>query len=174
MRRLPFTERLVQTVLFWLLLKTGKKNTPTKVSFDSSYGIQETSRKLPVLNATEYAVLLNESYAASGQTPPFSNISNLGTGTNWQNELFETAPIITNNINVSGGSEKVVYSISASNLSQDGIIGLKKSGFDRSTAKMNFGADMAPWVKFSSSLIFRILKDRHLTISDWLRYCSTH
>jgi TonB-linked SusC/RagA family outer membrane protein len=134
--------------------KTGKKNTPTKVSFDSSYGIQETSRKLPVLNATEYAVLLNESYAASGQTPPFSNISNLGTGTNWQNELFETAPIITNNINVSGGSEKVVYSISASNLSQDGIIGLKKSGFDRSTAKMNFGADMAPWVKFSSSLIF--------------------
>jgi TonB-dependent starch-binding outer membrane protein SusC len=134
--------------------KTGKKNTPTRVSFDSSYGIQETTRKLPVLNATEYAVLLNESYAASGLTPPYSNISNLGTGTNWQNELFETAPIITNNINVSGGSEKVVYSISASNLSQQGIIGLKKSGFDRSTAKMNFGADMAPCVKFNSSLIF--------------------
>lgn len=134
--------------------KTGKKNTPTKVSFDSSYGIQETSRKLPVLNATEYAVLLNESYAASGQTPPYSNISNLGTGTNWQNELFETAPIITNNINVSGGSEKVIYSISASNLSQQGIVGNEKSGFDRSTAKMNFGADLANWVKFNSSLIF--------------------
>jgi len=134
--------------------KTGKKNTPTKVSFDSSYGIQETSRKLPVLNATEYAVLLNESYAASGQTPPYSNISNLGTGTNWQNELFTTAPIITNNINVSGGSEKVIYSISASNLSQEGIIGNEKSGFDRSTAKMNFGADLASWVKFNSSLIF--------------------
>lgn len=134
--------------------KTGKKNTPTKVSFDSSYGIQETSRKLPVLNATEYAVLLNESYAASGQTPPYSNISNLGTGTNWQNELFTTAPVITNNINVSGGSEKVIYSISASNLSQEGIIGNEKSGFDRSTAKMNFGADMANWVKFNSSLIF--------------------
>ena len=134
--------------------KNGKKNTATKVSFDSSYGIQETTRKLPVLNATEYAVLLNESYAVSGQIPPFSNISNLGTGTNWQNELFTTAPLISNNINISGGSEKTIYSLSASNLSQEGIIGNEKSGFDRSTAKLNFGADLSNWAKFNSSLIF--------------------
>lgn len=134
--------------------KKGRKNTPTKVSFDSSYGMQETTRKLPVLNATEYAVLLNESYAASGQTPPFSNISNLGKGTNWQNELFSTAPIVSNNISLSGGSDKIVYALSASNLGQEGIIGNEKSGYKRSTAKFNFGADLADWVKFNSSLIF--------------------
>jgi len=134
--------------------KSGKKNTPTRVNFDSSVGMQETTRKLPVLNATEYAVLLNESYVVNGQLPPFSDISNLGKGTNWQNELFSIAPIYNNNIGLSGGSEKIVYSLSASDLRQEGIIGNDKTGYKRNTAKFNFGADLATWVKFNSSLIF--------------------
>ncbi len=134
--------------------KSGKKNTPTKVNFDSSVGMQETTRKLPVLNATEYAVLLNESYAANGQSPPFSDISNLGRGTNWQNELFSRAPIYNNNLSLSGGSDKIVYSLSASDLRQEGIIGNEKTGYKRNTARFNFGADLASWVKFNSSLIF--------------------
>lgn len=134
--------------------KSGKKNTPTRVTVNSSVGIQETSRKLPVLNATEYAVLLNEAYAANGQDLPYANISGLGTGTNWQNELFETAPIYNNDISVSGGSEKMVYALSASDLHQEGIIGRDKSGYDRNTAKVSLGADLADWVRFKSSLMF--------------------
>jgi TonB-linked SusC/RagA family outer membrane protein len=134
--------------------KSGKKNTPTRVNFDSSVGIQETTRKLPVLNATEYAVLLNESYSANGQNPPFPDISNLGKGTNWQNELFSTAPIYNNNLSISGGSDKIVYSLSASDLRQKGIVGDDKTGYNRNTAKFNFGADLAPWVTLKSSLIF--------------------
>jgi TonB-dependent starch-binding outer membrane protein SusC len=134
--------------------KSGKKNTPTKVSFNSSVGIQESTRKLPVLNATEYAVLLNESYAANGQDLPYPDISGLGKGTNWQNELFETAPMYNNDINISGGSEKMVYSLSASDLRQEGIIGRDKSGYNRNTAKVSLGADLASWVKFKTSLIF--------------------
>jgi TonB-dependent starch-binding outer membrane protein SusC len=134
--------------------KSGKKNAATKVSLSSSMGFQETTRKLPVLNATEYAVLLNESFAASGQTPPFSNISNLGRGTNWQNELFETAPIYTHNLSVTGGSEKMMYALSVSDLNQEGIIGRDKSGFKRNTARLNLGADLSDWVKFNSSIIY--------------------
>lgn len=134
--------------------KTGKKNTPTKVSVNSSVGIQETSRKLPVLNATEYAVLLNESYAANGQDLPYPDISGLGTGTNWQNELFERAPIYNTDVSISGGSEKMVYALSASDLRQEGIIGRDKSGYDRNTAKVSLGADLATWVKFKTSLMF--------------------
>jgi TonB-dependent starch-binding outer membrane protein SusC len=134
--------------------KSGKKNAATKVSLSSSMGFQETTRKLPVLNATEYAVLLNESFAASGQTPPYSNISNLGRGTNWQNELFETAPINTHNLSVTGGSEKMMYALSVSDLNQEGIIGRDKSGFKRNTARLNLGADLSDWVKFNSSIIY--------------------
>lgn len=134
--------------------KTGKRNTKTRVSVNSSIGIQETNRKLPVLNATEYAVLLNESYAASGEELPFPNITGLGRGTNWQNEIFETAPIYSNDVSVYGGSENMVYSLSASDLNQEGIIGADKTGFHRNTAKLSLGADLSNWIKFKSSLMF--------------------
>lgn len=134
--------------------KKGKRNTPTTVSINSSYGMQQTSRVLPVLNATEYGVLLNESYAANGQALPFPDVSGLGEGTNWQDELFSTAPIFDNNINISGGTDKMRYSLSASDLSQNGIIGDDKSAYDRSTARLSMGADLTKWLKFNTSLLY--------------------
>lgn len=62
--------------------KTGRKNSKTKVSFNSSFNTQETSRKISMLNATEYALLLNESYANGGQALPYPNVSGLGKETN--------------------------------------------------------------------------------------------
>ncbi|MCF8366955.1 MAG: TonB-dependent receptor [Bacteroidales bacterium] len=138
--------------------KQGRRNTPTKVNINSSYGIQETTRKLPMLNATEYAIILNESYAANGQELPFPDVSGLGKGTNWQDELFSTAPIYNNDINVSGGSENMNYSLSASDLRQEGIIGGDKSGYDRSTARLSLGADLTDWLKFNSSLTYTHVK----------------
>lgn len=134
--------------------KSGKKNTPTKVTVNSSMGFQQTSSKIDMLNATEYAVLLNESYAASGKEIPYTNISGLGVGTNWQDELFEIAPIYNNDVSLSGGSDKMVYALSASNLNQKGIIGGDKTGFNRNTAKVSLGADLSSWVKFKSSITF--------------------
>lgn len=134
--------------------KKGKRNTPTKVSLNSSFGLQETTRKLPVMNATEYAVILNESYAANGEALPYPNISGLGEGTNWQNELFTTAPMFDNNLRISGGSDKMIYSLSASDLRQEGIIGRDKSGYNRSTATINLGADIVEWLKFNTAITY--------------------
>ena len=114
--------------------KQGKKNQRTKVSFNTYFGQQETSKKINLLNATEYALLLNESYANGGQSIPYPNVSGLGQGTNWQNEVFKKASIINNDFSISGGSEKIVYTFSGSKIKQDGIVGLEKSGFDRSNA----------------------------------------
>ncbi|MBE0662879.1 MAG: TonB-dependent receptor [Bacteroidales bacterium] len=134
--------------------KSGKRDMPTRVDVNSSFGMQETTRELPVLNATEYAVILNESYAANGQALPFPNISGLGKGTDWQGKLFETAPIMDNNISVYGGSGNMNYSFSASDLRQEGIIGADKSGFERNTARMAMGADLAKWLKMNTSLTY--------------------
>lgn len=132
----------------------GKKNTPTKVSVNSSIGTQETSRKIPLLNATEYAALLNESYAASGQPLPYTDLSGLGEGTNWQDELFTTAPIYNNDFSISKGSENMNFMISGSNVNQEGIIGKEKSGFNRSTGRIGFGADIADWLKLNTSIAY--------------------
>ena len=99
-------------------------------------------------------VILNESYAANGQELPYPDISGLGKGTNWQEELFQTAPVFDNNLGISGGSEKVNYAFSASDLRQKGIIGDDKARYERTTAKLNLGADLTQWLTFNSSIMY--------------------
>lgn len=122
--------------------KQGKKNSKTKISFNSYTGFQESSKKLNLLNAQEYALLLNESYANAGLALPYPSIQGIGEGTNWQDEVLQRAPITNNDISISGGSEKIIYSFSASKINQEGIVGLDKSGFDRGTARLSIGVDL--------------------------------
>lgn len=135
--------------------KTGKKNSKTKVSLNTYTGIQETSRKLPTLNATEYALLLNESYANGGNPVPYHNVSGLGDGTNWQDEVFKTGvPLINHDLSISGGSDKVTYAASGSHLDQEGIVGGSKSGFLRNTARLALGADLSDKWKLKTNVIY--------------------
>lgn len=131
--------------------KTGKKNSKAKISYNGYTGIQETTRKLPYLNATEYALLLNESYAADGQSIPYPDVGNLGTGVDWQEELFETAPITNHSLSVTGGSEKSTYYFGGSILEQDGIIASEKSNFQRANAKIKLTFDISDKLKFTTS-----------------------
>ncbi|MFB1040032.1 MAG: SusC/RagA family protein, partial [Polaribacter sp.] len=102
--------------------KIGKKNKAPTVRYDTYAAIQQTTRKLDYLNATEYALVLNEAYGASGQALPFTNVSQLGVGSDFQEELFNDALLMNHNISVSGGGENSRYFISASRTQQDGII----------------------------------------------------
>lgn len=138
--------------------KQGRKNSAPKVSINSYTGFQETTRKLPLLNATEYALLLNESYAAGGQAIPYPNVTGLGVGTDWQDEVFnEAVPIVNHDFNVSGGSEKITYSFSGSHLYQQGIIGPKKTDFRRNTARLSLGADLSDKIKVNANVIYTYL-----------------
>ncbi|SHG26875.1 TonB-linked outer membrane protein, SusC/RagA family [Flavobacterium micromati] len=143
--------------------KSGKKNSKAKISYNTYTGFQETSRTLPVLNATEYALLLNESYANGGNAIPFPNVSGLGKGTNWQNEVLRTSvPIINHDINISGGSDKITYSVSGSHLDQEGIIGGAKSGFLRNTARVSLGADVTEKLKIKTNIIYTYFNRKSL------------
>ncbi|WP_242130981.1 SusC/RagA family TonB-linked outer membrane protein [Aestuariivivens marinum] len=142
--------------------KTGRKEMPLTVEYNAYAGFQQTTRKLPVLNATEYAVIVNEGYAAAGSTPPFSDLSNLGIGTDWQDEVFESAPIMNHNITFRGGKEKSSYSYSSSFLTQDGIVGGKKSNFTRFTNALTYNLDFLENFKFKSGLTLTRTKKNNL------------
>jgi TonB-linked SusC/RagA family outer membrane protein len=134
--------------------KTGKKNTDLKFSYDAYGGYQETSRKIPVLNATEYAIIINEAFAAGGDNPPIPNIAGLGAGTDWQDEVFRKAPIYSHNVSANGGTEKSTYSFGASLLTQDGIVGGKKANFRRYTTRINFNTDILDNLKLTANLLY--------------------
>ena len=114
--------------------KNGSRNQEAKFTFNTSYGQQSPEKTIGVLNASEYAAILNEMSLSSGGGLIFSDLSNLGKGTDWQKEIFRIdAPIITNNLSVSGGSNNTSYFISAGFTGQEGIIyGGDKQYFDLS------------------------------------------
>ncbi len=135
--------------------KKGRKNQKAKLSYNTYTGFQQTSRKLPLLNASEYAALLNESYANGGGTMPFPNLSGLGKGTNWQDQVFDdSAPMSNNDFTLSGGTETVTYSFGGSHLEQQGIVGGDKSNFKRNTARMAIGVDLTEKLKLNTNLIY--------------------
>ncbi|OOG74092.1 TonB-dependent receptor [Flavobacterium sp. A45] len=144
--------------------KTGKRNSKAKISFNTQTGIQEASRILPTLSATEYALMLNESYANGGNSLPFPNVSGLGKGTNWQKEILNQAPIISYDLSISGGSENISYAVSASHLDQEGIIGGDKSGFERNTGRIALSADVSDKLKMKTNIIYTLQSRK--TIND--------
>jgi TonB-dependent SusC/RagA subfamily outer membrane receptor len=98
--------------------KSGRKNQKTEFSINSNYGVQDVSRRIGVLNAAEYGAIVNEGSVASGGNVIFPDLSILGTGTNWQQEIFHTAPMQSHNISARGGSDKMSYFLSGDTLAR--------------------------------------------------------
>ena len=143
--------------------KSGRKNTAFVSTFNTYVGFQQTTREIPLLNATEYALLANEAFAANGEPLPFPTVAGLGQGTNWQRQAFESAPIYSIDYTLNKGTEKSTYSLGLSVLDQDGIVGLDKSNFNRRNIRFNFDTEITDKLKFTSSTIFTNTNKRNLS-----------
>ncbi|NLR80725.1 SusC/RagA family TonB-linked outer membrane protein [Chitinophaga eiseniae] len=126
-----------------LVMITTKKGKAGKISvtFDASYGLQNPAKKLDLLNATQYANIMNEAAINSGSVPIYSadSIAKLGTGTDWQKAAtLRNAPIQQYSLGFSGGNERSIYSSSLSYQGQQGIMGLPgRSNFERTSFRIN-------------------------------------
>jgi len=143
--------------------KKGRKNTRPVIEFSGYAGVQETAKKLRLLDAHEFAVLKNEMFAAGGQTPPYAN-TDLGTGTDWQKEVFQSAPMQNYNLNLTGGSDKNTYSIGGSYLDQQGIVGGDKASYRRYNARLSFVTDISPKLNLQSMLLYS--NERRKTVPE--------
>ena len=121
--------------------KAGK----TTVNYDFSYGWQNPWRKPSVLNATEYAIMMNEGYANNGQPAPYADPYSYGAGTDWVEAVFNAnAPVMKHDLNINGGNDRIQYSTSAGFLSRDGIIGgnYGRANYDRFTLRQALNATL--------------------------------
>ena len=140
--------------------KGGKRNQVGRISYDMYYGIQRPARLLDLLNAREYAIIQNEAYVAAGKTPlpEFANPDAMGEGTDWQEAIFQNAPIVNHQLTFMGGGEKSAYTLSGDYFSQDGIVGGDKSNFTRGTVRLNSTQDLKSWLTLGSNLGFTWLQ----------------
>ena len=125
-----------------VVLVTTKKGAlgKVKVNYDFSFGWQSPWKQREMLNATQYATLMNEASVYNGTEPKFSNPSSLGVGTNWQDALFNNgAPVQNHQLSISGASEKINYYFSAGYYNQEGIVGgnYDHSNYERLSFRSN-------------------------------------
>ena len=133
--------------------KKGLLNQKPSVEYSAYYGVQQTSKKLDLLTAEEYAVIKNEMFGVAGEDLPFTN-TGLGRGTNWQDSVFMNAPVQSHNFSVSGGTENTRYSLGLGYFTQDGIVGGEKAHFSRYNARLNFSTDLSDKLELNSVFLF--------------------
>ena len=135
--------------------KSGKRNQANEVTYGANYGVQQVMSTIGVLNATEYAAIINEGSVASGGAVIFPDLSTLGLGTNWQDLIFKNAPISSHTLTAKGGNGNMGYFLSGGYLGQGGIVGgSEKSYFDRYNGTANLNFDMSSKVKFIANTSF--------------------
>ena len=119
--------------------KNGSSGVPI-IQFEGNIGFQSLAKKTDVLDAQGWATVNNAAHDAAGlaRLDIASNPSSLGKGTDWQDAVYRTAPIQQYQLNISGGSDNVKYSISGGYNNQKGIV--ETTGYDRFNVRMKFEA----------------------------------
>jgi len=124
-----------------VILVTTKQGTKGKgqVSFDAYFGVQNVERKVSLLNAQEYKMIMDEQQINSGLSP--FNWASKGdlADTDWMGQMIKKDAKTQNySLNITGGSETSTYALSLSYNSQEGIIGGSDvSNYERYGARIN-------------------------------------
>jgi TonB-linked SusC/RagA family outer membrane protein len=130
-----------------VILITTKRGTPgkTTVNVSTSYGQTQPFRLTPMMNGAEFAALKREANRldASNQTgraawgdvgssipadaavfldPVELNSVQNNLSTNWQDLIYHNGSQLTNQVSVSGGSEKTYVNVAFSRFKEDGIL----------------------------------------------------
>lgn len=136
-----------------VVIITTKKGTKGQdnISYQGYFGVQSVSKKLDLMNASQWASLRNDVQASIGQTPSFSaaQIEAFKTsgGSDWQSAAFvRAAPVQNHQLSFSGGDERSRYAVSAGYFDQEGtVIG---SDFKRISLRINYEKNYSQNFKF--------------------------
>lgn len=136
-----------------VVIITTKKGTKGQdnISYQGYFGFQNISKKLKLMNASEWASLRNDVQASIGQAPFFTDaqIEAFKTSGNydWQSAAFRTAaPVQSHNLSFSGGDERSRYAVSAGYFDQEGIV--LGSDFKRISLRANYERNYSQNFKF--------------------------
>ena len=144
--------------------KRGKKGE-SKISYNGYYGSQSLPNKLKMMDLQQYADYQLQISNDLGLQPNqrYLDPSLLGAGTDWQNEIFQTAGMHSHQLSVSGGTDKTSYAVSGGFFQQDGIV--IGSNFDRYTARVSLDNQVKNWFKVGGSLAYAKTNEK-ITLND--------
>jgi TonB-linked SusC/RagA family outer membrane protein len=137
-----------------VVIVTSKRGTAgqSQVNFNYSYGVQQATNMIDVLNASQFAALHNDILSNAGVTknPAYANPESLGAGTDWLGEFFSTSPMQNYTLSYSSSSEKTNYYVSGNYFDQQGIV--INTGYKRYTFQLNTDSKVTSRLKLGNSL----------------------
>jgi len=148
--------------------KKGKADQ-NNISFEAYTGVQSIRHKYDMMNGTEFAKYLNDVTTLNNQENgtttalPFTQdqINAIGNGTNWQDEIFRTAPIRNYQLSFNGGTSATRYNLSMNYFDQEGIV--VNSGYKRGSIRFNLDRKISDKINFQfTSQLTRSKENRAL------------
>ena len=139
-----------------VILITTKRGTvgKTTVQLNSFVGTQTLRKKLDLLNAGDYADVVNANRTETGGTAVYTPAQVAGFrangGTDWQDQIFRKALQQSHQVSVAGGSDKFSYFVSGNYLNNEGII--KNTAFERYSLRSNIEARLNDKLKVGLNL----------------------
>jgi len=136
--------------------RTGRLN----LSYNGFYGVGSAARKLDLLNATQYATIMNEAVVNGGGSPLYNNPSSLGKGTDWQDLIFNNAERSSHEFSISGGSDKSTFYSSFGYYDQNGIVLSDISYYKRLTGRINSTHKVTDWLNVGQTFAYTHTKSQ--------------
>ena len=131
--------------------KSGKAGQ-SRVTFESSTGVQQLRKKLALMNSQEYVDFAKRFYANSGQPLLAELVGYVPTvNTDWQDEVFRTAVLFNNSLNISGGTDRTRYFVSGGFIDQQGIV--RNSNYKRGSIRVNLDSKVSDRFSIQTRLV---------------------
>ena len=130
--------------------KTGKKGK-AQITYHGQFGFQTHANLIEMANTAEYIDIYNQAVDADNAGSSIKRTRLAGDYLNGLADvdhvasIFQTAPIYSQELSVSGGNDKTNYMISGTYFNQEGII--RNSGYNRATLRANINSDVKNWLK---------------------------
>ncbi len=133
------------------------KNGVTKVTYDSYLGLQEVTKRMPVLNGTQFAELENEIYSPN---TVYADPKIYGKGVDWQELIFWKAKIQNHQLSLTGGNDKTQIALGANYFNQEGVI--KNSDYTRYALRANLDHKINDRFKVGTSLYYTVNNENRI------------
>lgn len=146
-----------------ILVRTrrGALNRPATVTYNGYVGFQKAANRLKMASSAQYAQMQLEKANATDSSVIRNSIQAFGgdmasltpgADTDWYKELLRTALIHNHSLDLSGGSEKVAYSVGLNYLYQEGIM-KAKNDYERFNLRTQADYNAFSWLKVGANIV---------------------
>ena len=141
--------------------KAGAKRA--HISYTYNIGVSNISKKLDLLNASEWAQFQKDYFSNKGGYTD-AEIAALGGGTDWQDAVLRTAIDQSHELSITGAGDKSRYAFSANYTDQDGIV--LNTGFQRYNLHTNLEWELREGLRFGVNATYGRSKQQGLTTTE--------